>query len=345
MPTDQDPAKAFETHAHYVDAITQCLGYTSPAVWDSALTSIRDDVDNFLGAVPPISPKKSFDFDQISLSLRSAWGTELILLQQLSLVEQANEMARVAAGWVAVQAYYTGYHATQALIVAEGRSRPQNHPSTQTQFGVCWGGRSGNLAPWTMQYSHQGHHGCASAVDDSLSNLSGPNILNCYDLTGKALRTTWEQAQKDRRRRAAEQKLKTDKKAFAAAQAERLAAGKKALVIPAWHNQLRRNLSPAERSAVDSGIGPYSLLHYMFRLRIKANYVDGDVFSVGPASAWNGVRFVADLTFLASALATAHEQRVRHQIGTDLVYDWQSEWLHGAGSAMAGQGTTSPNRM
>ena len=57
---------------------------------------------------------------------------------------------RLTNTWGAVQAYYVGYHETQALIVARGAARPSTHPNTQNQFVDLWVKRNLDLAPWTF---------------------------------------------------------------------------------------------------------------------------------------------------------------------------------------------------
>lgn len=345
MPSaDRDPEKVFATHAHYVDAFSRLAGYSTADRWAGGLSALPGDVDQFLGTQPPASRTTSVDVAQVARSLRSAWGTELLLLRQLELVEKVPEMSRVVAAWAAVQTYYTGYHATQALIVAEGRERPPEHPKTQRGYDNAWAGRSGAIEPWTMTFCHRGHENCVSAINDQVSNLSRPDNLNCASLAAKALRTTWEKSVDERRLKAGEAKANQKRREFDAGQQERAANGKKLLQVPTSYGLTSRRLTPAERQLVAERVGRVGLLHYLYRLRVSANYVDVDVFAQGPVGDWDGYRFVADLTYLASALVVVHEHRVRHQLGLQCFRDMQSTWRNGPGQAFADVGPSADYR-
>jgi hypothetical protein len=345
MPDEpRDLTVAFVTHAHYIDAFSQLAGFGLPNGWESGLTSIRTQVDGFMGRAVPARTDWVGDIAQVERSLRSAWGTEVLLLQQLNVVREVEELARVVATWAVVQTYYTGYHSTQALIVAKGLVRPTDHQKTQSLFVNEWAGRSGTADPWTMTYSHVGHGNCAKAIDDSVSNLAFATPLTVHSLAAKALKTTWDGYLVERLSNAREQKLRAARKAFDVEQQARRDGGRKLAAEPTWYRMGRKNLTEDERAAVASKTQRIGLLHYLFRLRIKANYVASDTFVEGPETDWDGVRFVTDLAYLAAALATAHECRVAHIVGRERIEGLRDRWCAGPGRVFPDSGPSADHR-
>jgi hypothetical protein len=74
-------------------------------------------------------------------------------------------------------------------------------------------------------------------------------------------------------------------------------------------------LTQAERRNVRSGVRAHTLLDYLYRLRIKANYEDVAVFTDGPGDSSTS-RFVhRDLVNIVSAGVLVHEIHVRGLIG------------------------------
>lgn len=335
---------SFTTYANYIGAFAHLSGYTRMSQWDRGLASIPSEIDTFLGGPAPRNPKWAGDLGQIERSLRNAWGTELLLLQQSALLRETEDLARIVATWAIVQTYYTGYHGMQALIVARGRPRPQHHPETQSQFVVEWAGRKGTLDPWTMKFDHKGHGRCSATIDDELSNLSYPTASTAHSLAAKALKTTWQQAVDTRADTLRSQKARDARKAFDQKQRQRTAAGQAPLSAPAWYNNEKRNLTADDHTNVAKNTTAAGLLHFLFRVRIKANYVDAQAFTDGPTDDFDAVTFVRDLTYLAAAFATAHEHRVRHEIGAERLAVIRQRWCEGPGRALPDQGPAAPHR-
>lgn len=91
-----------------------------------------------------------------------------------------------------MQGYYTTYHATQALAVAKGFPRPNNHPKTQNLYVDFWLKPTLDLSPWTLG---------AAATGKWRNQPSGREILDVHpwvacrrdnqlNLAAKAFRTT-----------------------------------------------------------------------------------------------------------------------------------------------------------
>ncbi len=68
--------------------------------------------------------------------LRRAWATAR-LLEHTHVLAEDSEIIRLANSWGAVQTYYVLYGAAQALVVAEGGTRPQSHEPTKRGRVMC----------------------------------------------------------------------------------------------------------------------------------------------------------------------------------------------------------------
>jgi hypothetical protein len=81
-----------------------------------------------------------------------------------------------------------------------------------------------------------------------------------------------------------------------------------------------------QKQQVNERLRPYSLIDYVYRLRIKTNYTDSAVFTEGPAPGEAGAVH-ADLVRLAAASLLAHELHVRRLVGVDRTRVLIDGWL------------------
>ena len=72
---------------------------------------------------------------------------------------------------------------------------------------------------------------------------------------------------------------------------------------------------------------PYTLLDYLFRLRIKANYEDARMFTEGPEYGHQSAAVARDLVVVTSATLLAHELRIGRLIGPDVLLSAATAWL------------------
>ena len=104
----------------------------------------------------------------------------------------------------------------------------------------------------------------------------------------------------------------------------RLAAGRTSRKEPSWP---KPQLSPAERGGVDAKVPPYSLIHYLYRLRIKTNYVDSAMFTDGPPDEVSSALVHRDLRYLATSTMLLHELHIGCLVGVSLLRGWCDTWL------------------
>ncbi|MFD0094669.1 hypothetical protein ACFVHA_28835, partial [Bacillus cereus] len=249
-------------------------------------------------------------------------------------------MTRLANTWCTVQAYYVCHSATQALCVAEGGERPSQHTTAKKAFVQLWVHRQHPIGPLSFaavsSSSSRGNqiggylNGPGRAIDSTVHTWANCTARTCWDLAGKALRTTREEAVKERQSAARARLLKDRKSLWKRENEERLAAGKKPRSEPKWSNP---RLPPAVRDKCEAEVREYTMVDYLYRLRVKANYEDAHMFTEGPDDEYVSTQVVKDLIGLAAGTLVAHEIRIARSMGP--------AWLLGAAEHWVGQHKTT----
>jgi len=323
--------ESFRTHANYLRAFAMLC--TTP--YQSGVTLLFNPLQKQLAqlapavvAAPSMTPPASAkpDLDQTRASLVNAWGTELLLAFGGQLARREDELLRIMNNWAVVQTYYVGYHAVQALLAARGQPRPDSHSKTQAQFATLWADRPLHLPPWTLGARDGGwcnppqHH----AINDTVSPWSGCDPGSCWDLAAKALRTTREEAVRDSVGRARDRLKTANRKAWAEEERRRIAGGRMPRKEPVWP---RPRLPVAEKRGVESRVRSYTLLDYLYRLRIKTNYEDAGMFIAGPEDELASAEIHRHLVALAGCTLLVHELHVAATVGRARLLAWVDDWL------------------
>lgn len=321
--------ESFRTHANYLRAFAMLC--TAP--YQPGVTLLFNPLPTRLAHLAPAvaaaarsgqAPTSSPDLTQIRSSLVNAWGTELLLALGGDVATE-EELLQLMNNWAVVQTYYVGYHAVQALVVARGDRRPATHPKTQAQFAAAWADRALHLPPWSLGASELGWRNPPQrGIDDSLSPWSSCDPQSCWNLAAKALRTTREEAIAERTNAARSRKQSENRKAWRAEEHQRLAAGKRARLEPQWS---RPRLSADEKRAVRNRVRTYTILDYLYRLRIKTNYEDAGMFIEGPEDELSSRHVHDDLVAVASATMLLHEVYVASIVGRTRLLGWVDSWL------------------
>jgi hypothetical protein len=315
-----DAEAAFLTFSNYTEAFSRlCSGGSftrGPLDFTaSALAGWRGAVDS--------PATNSVDLAAVERSLRHAWGTELLLSHNLELHD--DEVVRIANTWTVVQTYYVAYHATQALWIAKGNPRPTAHPTTQSHYADLWTKRSLYLPPLTVGFDHNGARNVAAGVsiDSKVHPWSACTTATCWSLVVKALETTREDDVAERRKKKRKQKQADKRKAWRSAERNRVASGAAPRVEPPF--PLPR-LTPAEKTSIDQG-RPFGLIDYLYRLRIKANYVDAGIFVDGPTDTSSSSQLARNLSTISSVLLLGHEHRVSQLVGAGVLGRWMDGFI------------------
>lgn len=321
--------ETFRTHHNYLRAFAMLC--TTP--YQSGVTLLFIKLDKQLAGLapsivsspsmaPPANAKS--DLAQTRSSLLNAWGTEMLLALGGQIASE-EELLRLMNNWAVVQTYYVTYHAVQALLCARGQVRPESHPKTQAQFAAMWADRQLALPPWSLGAAYGGwKNPPTKGIDDSINPWSNCDPHNCWNLAAKALRTTRDDAVAARMNDARDRKRGANRKAWREEEDARLAAGRKRRKEPTWG---KPQLKAPEKQAVASKVRTFTLLDYLYRLRIKTNYEDAGMFIEGPEDEISSGQVHRDLTAIASCTLLLHELHIAHIVGKAKFLQWADAWL------------------
>jgi hypothetical protein len=329
--------ESFRSHANYLRAFSMLC--TTP--YQEGVTLLFIPLQSQLAALAPAvvalpsmtpPPTAQPDLAQTRTSLVNAWGTELLLALGGQLATE-EELLRLMNNWAAVQAYYVGYHAVQALICARGQPRPDTHPKTQAQFATLWTDRTLHLPPWTLGARDGGWCNAPSHIDDNLNPWSSCDPVSAWSLAAKALRTTRDDVVRDRLAVARDQKRAANRKHWREDEQRRVAAGKRARKEPSWP---RPHLTVGEKRTVHRRVRSYTMLDYLYRLRIKTNYEDAGMFIEGPEDQLSSRHVHNDLVAISGCTLLVHELHIASIVGRERLLQWVDAWLgpHAKGQSL-----------
>ena len=327
MPDDAEGK--FRTHCRYLEAFAQ-LGGFSP--WDGPAKCLEVLAARWhalapLGDVPTGAP----DLDEVKNRLRHAWAAEL-LLGLGGVLTSEDELIRLANTWGTVQTYYVAYHTTQALRVSLGHPRPTSHPITQNLFTTYWAARSLDLAPWTLGVTHDGYRNAPGGkkINEAVHPWESCGPHNCADLAAKAISTTRRFRVDEKRAAKRQDKKKERRKAWLADEKERQAAGKPPRTEPEFPLP---QLNAAEKTHASKTAGTFTMLHYLYRLRVNTNYKESDVFTDGPTDELQSSEVHSYLSYLCAATLLVHELRIADLVGARTVHAWADDWISKQGTS------------
>jgi hypothetical protein len=141
----------------------------------------------------------------------------------------------------------------------------------------------------------------------------------CY----KALKTTREDARAEALAKKRKDKQRAKRDAWREEEKNRLASRKPARKQPEFSLPL---LTLDEKNAVDASLRPYSVMDYLYRLRIKANYEDADMFVDGPTGDTDSLKVYTCLCNLASATLFLSELSIIRIWGREQFLTYHQSW-------------------
>ncbi|MGL5443108.1 MAG: hypothetical protein ACRDDJ_11635 [[Mycobacterium] stephanolepidis] len=329
-PAPNDLSASFRSHQNYLTAFTYLAGF--PYMPGKGREVLQDLAGEVMKAFPKAGGNRQYDHQVLAACLNRAWGTEAILAMGLRFNGDDGFM-RIANSWGCVQTYYVGYSATQALVVADGHPRPASHPKTQDQAIALWTNRQNGVAPFAFA-ADKGSvlpkdpkaylHGPPRDIDATIHSWSGCTTSNCWDIAALALRTTRESAVEKAILEARLRKIKEKRKAWNAAEQARLTKGKMPRTMPIYRTA---QLSQSEKEQCEASVRPHGLLDYLYRLRIKGNYEDAEMFTEGPEDENGSVLVAVSMVRIATAVMIAHETRIAQLLGKETILKMAHDWV------------------
>jgi hypothetical protein len=216
--------------------------------------------------------------------------------------------------------------------VAKGQPRPTSHPKTQRMFVDMWVSPPRDLSPWSLGASDGGYENLPTGhvVDEAVHPWAALDATSAIDLACKAFRTTRDDFITEEKKKEREKKQRALRKAWNEAETKRLAAGKKPRKSKTF--PLPR-LTPTEHAAVKSRTRPFGLLHYLYRLRIKAQYEDSTLFSEGPETTSDSLLAYQRLEQIVRSTLLLHELYIERIVGRAVIEPLVDDWIARQSSA------------
>lgn len=232
-----------------------------------------------------------------------------------------GEFIRLANSWGVIQAYYVGYHATQALVVAKGEDRPTSHPKTQQLYAALWVDRPLEFAPWTLGIAANGWKNKPShvTIDPGVHPWTSCDPATCWSLGAKVLKSTRDDAVQRSVNAKRDEGQRARRRSSEEADALRVAAGKDPRTVASFP---RPRLTAAEKAACDKRVRTFTLLDYLWRLRVSSNYDDAAVFTEGPDNDIDSYVVHRRMSYLASGTALLTEMRISNLVGATRLRKW-----------------------
>ena len=318
----RNPKDTFRTHANYIRAFGRLVFEPLAPNQENPYARLKKRILD-ASVLPRLVCAKA-DKNQTKAILNMAWGTEALTLMIGRIIGE-EELLRLSNNWTAIQVYYIFYYCTQALHVAKGHLRPINHPSTQNLFYDYWAKQRVPLPPWTLSYGSKGVINSPSQVNVNVSihpwsSCDGDNI---WSLAAKALMTTRRCGIADKYLDQREAKKKHSKKAWQLREANRLNKGKKPRKV---HFFRLPNLTGDEKNRISAQLRPFTIIDYLYRLRLKTNYEDSNMFSDGPEDNLSSTNVRAALCEITSGTLFLHELGIRNLVGRETFIRWVDDW-------------------
>jgi len=322
MPNN--PIESFKTHSNYIRAFDLLTHDPASSGEPNLYRYLRRRI-----AGPNILPTASIagiDLERVQIILHSAWGTEALLSMTRRIIEE-EELLRLSNNWSSIQVYYIFYYCTQALHLAKGHpQRPEKHQITQKIFNDYWASRSIVLPPWTLAYGADGAINMPPGIvpDPSVHPWVACAGSNVWNLAIKALMTTRREILEVRYRERRETKRKEYLKVWQDNERSRLVLGKRARKSP---RAALPKLTDAEKREINRRLRSYNIMDYFYRLRIKTNYTDSNMFSDGPEDNLSSRNIREAFCRITSATLFLHEHAICNLVGRQVFRGWIDEWI------------------
>jgi hypothetical protein len=154
----------------------------------------------------------------------------------------------------------------------------------------------------------------------SWSSCEGDNI---WSLFTKALMTTRRDEVLEKNRIKRETKKKALRRCWELEEAGRIVQGKKPRKQPVFPLPL---LTADDKRGIDASTRAFTLIDYIYRLRIKTNYEDSNMFIDGPEDGYQSALVRSAFYSIASGTLFLYENAIKAIIGRESLRQWTSSW-------------------
>lgn len=223
------------------------------------LDSIYPDYPSIVTQLKSVQPRTDIDLQKVRGLLLNSWNSEL-LLNFPDLLQ--DDFLKFSNHWSPVQSYYSIYLAFRALIVAKNINARGDHTTTlQVIVSNFIQGEKLLPLPWALLCNNKGFQNLPQNIlPNQINPLKNPyhfhtNQKRLWNLLYLFTKTT--------RERIIEEKCQEwkDKNPTKRGRRKKLPAG--------------------QREKIAQGLRPVSIFDCFYRLRIRSNYKDVDIFILG----------------------------------------------------------------
>jgi len=276
MPGERDPLEnKFITYRNYLLGLNYLLENLYPSYPD-LLGALKKNIYTTKGATDPI--KKL---------LFNSWNTEILLHIPTTF---AKELTKYSNHWSPVQSYYSIYLAIRALFIAKDKSVTESHKKTLSTMVSLIVDEKLFPPPWNLVFGTEGYLNLPLIENEDVKVLNDPdrfksNTDKLWNFPKIFVRRT--------RERAIEKACKDWKK-------DKNNVSSK--------GQLYKSLPKGQLEKLEKGTRRYTLFDCFYRLRLRSNYEDAEIFMSGVSNddAEKYVRALCGITDKTLLIIEAH---------------------------------------
>lgn len=287
---DPEFAETFRAYRNYVEDLAGCIGGQF-----GVATSLVCGVHDAVLSHPPVArvsrrPLSDERRQATKAALQKTWGW---LHRMSAEIEDPYPLDEEANAWLPVMSYYAVFHALLAYAAASGQAVPRDHTATR-RLAAKEVKRGVFPYPWSAWCEGCPQTGKVSfggglLPDEPVHVLSNPDPATSEARLAMFLRTT---RQKELEQRFAEERHKK--------------------ITP---GRSRRNLSKQVKEHLATSMAPTTVFNLFWRMRVKANYEDADVFVLGAEHELDARRFGAGLVIVTDTTVAALEALIAAYVG------------------------------
>lgn len=285
----------FEVYTNYLWGLSYFLEQKYPRL-ENQISSI--DASKF-------TLDQNYDAKEFQKFLNNCWNSERLLNSPTEL-NSGDYFIKYANHWSPVLSYYSIFLCFQALFISLGIGTILEHRSFLAKLSsliskkklsfiypwdhLCWGCCGQKLEAFNFTVD------CNEVAN--FSSLSNPAFSNDEVVIAKILRTTRHKLELYY-----EEKWKRDKK------------------ILNKDGSPRKAYRKCDKQQVSDNIAKTSLLDFLYRLRIRSNYEDADIFFLGDRNDASIKNYFSSLTSITTQLLFYVETMIKFTVGKKAFLD------------------------
>ena len=248
---------------------------------------IENEILNLQYFKTQITVAQNLKISDVEMWLMNSWNTENVLFHNKHIIESSGQS--FCMQWAFPQAYYTTFCSILAYFKSVGFTQ-MSHNAVLKEFG--------NLISQSKYPESISLYTSASKKNVTYNNIVKPNLDTTIELDLNVPETVDNQIC---------QLLKSTREVMSDNKAPKMK-------FRAKSGQLRKNLTPEMWEKVSDSIGFTTIMDFLYRKRIKANYLDIETFN---AAEFKGALVLENLSKVVNRLNLTNETFIAKAIGID----------------------------